>query len=184
MNAPQKNRARQLAQSLLIVGLFLSGGHALAETRVSLPDFSLRDIEQQTWHLADHAGQPKLLMFWATWCPHCKRLFPTIQTLHEQYQSHGLEVAAISVFDDGDTGAYASEYGLTMHVLNDGDAIATQLSIPGTPTVVVLNGQNDIVYGAVNPDPADPVLEQVIRGLLSEAQRSPNTHSTSIGEHR
>jgi len=162
MIAPDRKVNRHLLAAILGVSLLWSPS-ALIASNVSLPNFSLMDTQGKAWHLSEYDGQPKLIMFWATWCEHCKKLFPTIQSLHDRYGSTGLKVVAISVYDDGNTTEYRARYGLTMDVLNDGDALVEQLQIPGTPTVIVLDGQNQIVFGAVSPDPLDTKLERAIQ---------------------
>ena len=152
--------------ALVCVAVALPSVAAQPQGHVTIPDFTLTDNQDRSWQLADYHGQPKVFMFWATWCPHCKKLFPTIQSIHERYESAGLEVVAISVFCDGDTYAYAQRRGLTMDVLKRGDALAQSLNVPGTPTVIILNGDNQLVYGAVSPDPADTTIESVVQRLL------------------
>ena len=155
---------RVLAAGLISLGLLLTSV-AFGESE-SVADFELLDNNGTQWRLADYAGQPKIIMFWATWCPHCKKLFPTIQTLQEKYGDQGLKIVAVSAFDNGDTQAYAQEYGLTMDIVVGGDELAKQLGIPGTPTVLVLDGDNNIIHGEINPDPEDDTLEQASRYLL------------------
>lgn len=130
--------------------------------------FTLEDNSGSSWQLSDHPQQPKLLMFWATWCPPCKKLFPTIQSIHEQYAEKGLNVIAISVYDDGDTLEYAKSRNLTMTILKNGDHIAESLGVPGTPTVILLDGENNVRYGAVNPPPFDTELYNVLDALVLE----------------
>ncbi len=33
-----------------------------------------------------NAGKPAILDFWATWCPHCKRIAPTYEKIADQYE--------------------------------------------------------------------------------------------------
>ena len=102
-------------------------------------------------------------MFWATWCPYCKKLFPVIENLHKTYADQGLEVLAISIRDDGDTAAYARDNGLTMTILNEGDDLARSLGVKGTPTVMAVNANNEIVFAGVNPAP------EVMEAAIAEA---------------
>lgn len=44
--------------------------------------------------LAEHAGHPVLLFFWAHWCSDCKQEIPTIQKIQTSYGAKGLEVIA------------------------------------------------------------------------------------------
>lgn len=38
-----------------------------------------------------------LILFWASWCPHCKSLLSALKGVYEQFQDKGLEVVAISI---------------------------------------------------------------------------------------
>lgn len=165
----QKSLTRFAALFVVVCAVLSSPAvFANSASNVALPDFTLEANDGSAWRLFEQDG-PKVFMFWATWCPHCKKLFPTIQSIHERYESAGLTVVAISVFDDGDTRAYAAQRGLTMVVLKHGDALAEGLNVPGTPTVIVLNHDNKVVFGAVNPDPNDTSIELVVRRLLEIA---------------
>ena len=131
------------------------------------PDFTLHQNTGDTWRLSDYDGQPKLLMFWATWCPYCRRLFPAIQALHQQYADDGLTVVAISIRDDGDTLAYARKHGLTMDILVEGDALADRVGVPGTPMVLLLDRENRLVFATMNSDPNDPTLQNTVATTMA-----------------
>ena len=135
---------------LVIFATPMTQATAQASSTPAFPNFSLSELEGASWELAGQPSTPKLIMFWATWCPHCKEFFPTLQSWHEEHAPE-LSVVAISVFDTGDVSAYRNRYELSMTILVNGDNLAKRLNIPGTPTVVLLDEQNQIVYATVNP---------------------------------
>lgn len=49
------------------------------------PDFTLKTLSGETFHLSDLKGKKVVLNFWATWCPPCKIEMPHLQEYHEQY---------------------------------------------------------------------------------------------------
>lgn len=47
--------------------------------------------------LQQYAGKPVLLLFWASWCPSCKRELPHIKAAYEEYHQAGFDILAISL---------------------------------------------------------------------------------------
>ena len=70
-----------------IVGLSDSAG-SLATT--GRPEMRLSDID----------AAYTLILFWASWCPHCPTLLSAVQEVYDEYRDKGLEVLAISIDDD------------------------------------------------------------------------------------
>jgi len=125
------------------------------------PDFELMTLNGDSWRLADQGDRPKLIMFWATWCPYCKKIFPTVQEIHETYEPE-LEVAAISIRDKGDVQAYVDKRGLTMEILLNGDDVGNLYQVPGTPAILLLDGDNNVVFGTLDSDPENPELRNAV----------------------
>lgn len=170
-----------LVSSLVFIWAVSGINYATAESLSSrgvFPDGALQQYTSDVWKLSNYNHPPKLFTFWATWCPYCRRLFPSIQALHEQYAADGLTVVAISVRDDGDTLAYARKHGLTMDVLINGDPLVDQMGVPGTPVVVLLNGDNRVVFATPNSDPTDSTLRNAVhrrwQPMLNTGSPVPN----------
>lgn len=65
------------------------------------PDFSLPDLDGKTVRLSDFAGQVRIVDFWATWCPPCRKEIPHFQALHEKYGSRGLTLIGVALDETG-----------------------------------------------------------------------------------
>jgi len=61
------------------------------------PDFQLTDMNGKSVSLNELRGKAVLLNFWATWCPFCQAERPTLQQIHQEWQSKGLVVLTIDI---------------------------------------------------------------------------------------
>jgi thiol-disulfide isomerase/thioredoxin len=113
----------------------------------------------------DHLQRPAVLLFWATWCPYCKALMPHVQAVYSAAGKANLDVYAIDIKDDGDPVAELRERGQTFTLVRDGDAIADQYGIKGTPGLLLVDRSGTIVYRRVGGDAPDAV-EAALRERL------------------
>ncbi|MDD3875217.1 MAG: TlpA disulfide reductase family protein [Bacteroidales bacterium] len=61
------------------------------------PDFVITDLNNNTLHLNDITAEFTLVVFWASWCPHCTTVLPEIKTLYDNTDRSRFEVVAISL---------------------------------------------------------------------------------------
>jgi len=64
------------------------------------PDFTITDINNKTVKLQDVNAKYTLILFWASWCPHCAKVIPEIKKLYDETDRTKLEVIAISLDSD------------------------------------------------------------------------------------
>ena len=110
-----------------------------------------------------HLQRPAVLLFWATWCPYCKALMPYLQHVYDAAGKDKLDVYAIDFKDDGDPQAELRERGQTFTLVRDGDAIAEQYGVKGTPGLFLVDAKGDIVYqrsGGDAPEKVEAALRQ------------------------
>lgn len=101
-----------------------------------------------------HRTRPAILLFWATWCPYCEKLMPTLQTIYDAAGKNHLDVYAIDIKDDGDPVKTLNERKQTFTLIRDGDPIADLYHVKGTPGLFLVDAHGDIVYHADSSDPA------------------------------
>ena len=97
---------RTFAKSILGKSLFnlslvlaLVAGGAVASQKAA--SFSLPGVKS-TVNLANYRGKVVYVDFWASWCDPCRKSFPWMNKMQEQYKKYGFEVVAINLDEDKD----------------------------------------------------------------------------------
>lgn len=114
-----------------------------------VPNFEIKDVESE-WVKSDSISNDyKLILFWATWCPHCKEMIPQLKSWY-LYKNIDLEIIAICI--DTEVG----EWNRFVTVRNlpwinciephkwDGE-VATLYNLYATPTMFLLDKENRIL---------------------------------------
>ncbi|MEO6690161.1 MAG: TlpA disulfide reductase family protein [Dokdonella sp.] len=117
----------------------------------------------------DHLKRPAVLLFWATWCPYCKALMPHLQKVYDEAGKANLDVYAIDIKDDGDPVAELRERGQTFTLVRDGNLIAEQYGVKGTPSLLLVDAKGDIVYRRVGGDAPEKVEAQLREKLAAKS---------------
>jgi thiol-disulfide isomerase/thioredoxin len=140
-----------------------------AEQLQMMPEWELRNEAGEIVKSSDFEGKPVILHFWATWCPYCKKLQPSLQRIYDKYKDQGLELIAISIREDeGATPQAALEKrGYTFKTLILGDELAfNEFNVRGTPTTVFVDAKGQIIGVTGTSDPEDPNLEVAAKFLV------------------
>lgn len=64
------------------------------------PDLALSDAAGRKLRLSDLDGRVRVLHFWGSWCPHCRREMPEFQRLAKQLRKEKIAFALIQVRED------------------------------------------------------------------------------------
>ena len=70
------------------------------DARPVAPNFALPDLKNNTVKLSAYDGQIRIVDFWATWCPPCRKEIPHFQALHEKYGDQGLKVIGVALGEE------------------------------------------------------------------------------------
>tara|TARA_R110002095_G_scaffold49191_3_gene43467 strand:- start:2799 stop:3314 length:516 start_codon:yes stop_codon:yes gene_type:complete len=99
-------------------------------------------------YYVDSEDKVSVIIFWATWCPYCITLMPHLEDIYRQYRNKDVKFYAIDVYEDGviDPIEYFDKKGFTYTMLMDGDEVATQYGVRGTPAVYVVGKDKKVVY--------------------------------------
>ncbi len=80
---------------------------------------------------------PKLYDFWATWCPPCKQLKPTIEALEKEYEGK-IEIKSIDT--------------------DQNKELAQKFNVPAIPTLVFLDAKGNELSRIVGLTPRDTIV--------------------------
>lgn len=97
-------------------------------------------------------NKPVMIYFWATWCPACQFVSPTIDWMSGKFEV--LSVATSS----GDTrrlNGYMKQQGYSFRVINDQNGhISRQWGIRATPSIVIIsNGEIKTITTGISTPP-------------------------------
>ncbi|MCD6346031.1 MAG: redoxin domain-containing protein [Bacteroidales bacterium] len=117
--------------------------------------------------LSDIKAPYVMILFWASWCPHCNEMLPEIKRIYQQYKNRGFEIVAISIDKDKKEYKRALEKGnygwINYSELKGWDcSIAYDYGIRATPTMILLDQERKIIAKPRNPK----LLRSVLSGLL------------------
>jgi thiol-disulfide isomerase/thioredoxin len=163
-----------MIRTLVFAFLLLFSFHLFAQEQVALtsaPDWQLVTEAGEQINSTDFAGKPLIIHFWATWCPYCKKLQPGLDRLYKSYQADGLQLIAVSFWEDEGATPQAEliERGMSFKTVVNGDQVARNLfAVKGTPTTVFIDKNGRIVASTRISDPEDPRLETLVKLLLEK----------------
>lgn len=130
-------------------------------------DWFLTNLAGEKVQLSQFQGQPVLLVFWATWCPYCKKLLPGIEQLNVKYADKGLKILAVNIKEVWQPKTYWRNHEYTFDALLAGDEIAEMYGVFGTPGLVFIAPSGNVLKVAQFSDPNHPYLEKFAQHFLS-----------------
>ncbi|MEW6981634.1 TlpA family protein disulfide reductase [Colwelliaceae bacterium 6471] len=132
------------------------------------PSFTLHNEKGEQVSLKDYQGKPLIIHFWATWCPYCKKLQPGLNKLYQQYHSQGLNLLAISLWEDDGAQPQAEliKRGMSFKTAVNGEKISELYQVRSTPTTLFISKEGKIIWRTDISDPNSPLLEKAVQALL------------------
>ncbi|WDE02676.1 TlpA family protein disulfide reductase [Thalassomonas actiniarum] len=133
----------------------------------SAADFTISEIGGSEFQLSDFKGkQAVYLIFWATWCPNCKREIPKLKEIHANYSGDIKMLAINTSINDSlkKVKRYINKHALTYPVAYDTERKVTKLyGVMGTPTQLVIDINGVIQYRSAEvPDDLAEHLERLL----------------------
>ncbi|MDI9605214.1 MAG: TlpA disulfide reductase family protein [Bacteroidota bacterium] len=114
------------------------------------PDFELPDLDGRLHRLMDIDAKIIVLDFWASWCGPCRKENPNMRNLYHDFKAQGLEIVSISLDEDKESWrkAVAADKMNWLQLIaeeNWQSEVAKNYNVSGIPTIIVLNGNKQII---------------------------------------
>lgn len=128
------------------------------------PEIHFTTIAEKEYTLSKSKTENTLVLFWASWCPHCKQMLPELKKIFQQLPSGKLEIVAISIDTDHKEYNKALKEG-NFPWLNycdyDGwdSKIVTDLDVFATPTMFLLDKSKTILSKPINLEELKQALD-------------------------
>lgn len=141
--------------------------------RIAAPDMALKNLDGEMVDIAKLRGKVIVVNFWATWCPPCRREFPSMERLRLKLAGKPLVILAVNEGENVETieqFTYSLDLPPTFPILLDpeGDAMAFW-PVRGLPTTFIVDKRGRIAYRAIGGREFDhPEIVRLIDRLLSE----------------
>jgi len=114
--------------------------------------------------LADYAGRPVVLTFWASWCISCRSEFPRLRSLVQSHRGDDLAVVGITYRDlVSDARGFAKDYkaNFTLAKGGDGDPVAKDYGIRAIPQLYFI-GRDGVIRQRMFGAPSRAAMETAV----------------------
>lgn len=131
------------------------------------PALRLTDADDRWVDLRQYRGRVVLVNFWATWCPPCRKEFPSLGRVRKLFKPSEFEVLAVNVGEDPET-VFSFAGAPAFPILFDRDSQAMAgWPVPGLPTTFLVDRRGRLVAKAVGGrEFDDPAIVASIKQLL------------------
>ncbi|MGM0572682.1 MAG: TlpA family protein disulfide reductase, partial [Bacteroidota bacterium] len=136
------------------------------------PDFTMTDIDGNTFSLSDYRGKVVYLKFWASWCPPCMRQVPHAAELKERMAGED-DLVFMYVSIDVNPEAWRNtveSHGISgVHARTPGRerGVPALYNVRWIPTFYII-GRDGNIFDHRPPVPADEDVDEVLREALHE----------------
>jgi thiol-disulfide isomerase/thioredoxin len=119
-------------------------------------------------NVADLKGKAVMVVFWATWCPHCRKAMPDIEAKYNKYKDDGLVVVGLTRNSRGQTTdkvrEYLSENGYTIPIAIDPGSTSRNYGVSGIPAAAMIGKDGTVIFRNHPAQITDEVIEEALKG--------------------
>ncbi len=146
------------------------------DSGIRAPGFTLPDLNGNQVSVASPAGSAAIVVFWTTWCPHCRREFPSLETLWKAKRDQGFRVIGVNLSEPEDrVAAYVADMKITFPIVIDTSGeVARTYGVHFTPTHFLVERSGRVRAGGLGrKDWSSPQAHALVQVLLDAS--APNT---------
>ena len=147
---------------------FTPNDEGLLETGTQAPDFTAETVDGGDIALGGGDYDATMLVFFASWCPHCQEEAPIISEMEEEYGNLRVIMAGIDN-TQGDNPQevrdFMDEYDISSPAVYE-PSLGVEYQVSGYPTVYFIDGNGEIVAANSGEAPRG-VYEDWAEGALS-----------------
>ena len=160
--------------ALFAFGLQPRDARDIASPRINktLPEFEAPLLERyqdrygETLHLADYAGQPLVVNFWASWCPPCRREAPRMEAAWRKYQDRVMFIGVNFQDKAEDAEGFLSQHPKSYPSVSDPrGSIGIDWGVFGLPETYFIRADGTLSFKQSGETGAE-MLEAQIEALL------------------
>jgi thiol-disulfide isomerase/thioredoxin len=128
------------------------------------PAFTAETVGGGRVSVGEDEAEATMLVFFATWCPHCQAEAPVMSELESQYEVLQMVMVGIDGEDNPQkVQQFVEEYDFESPAVYD-PALGPEYEVSGYPTTYVLDGENRVVGAHSGEAP-----REVYEGWIEEA---------------
>jgi thiol-disulfide isomerase/thioredoxin len=155
----------------LFIAIFQIQVQAAAETiknpvKIKAPNWSLRDIENNSNTLSANKGKVVVLNFWGTFCTPCLKEIPDLVAIQQHYAGRVAVIgAAMDKNSDAKVKRFAKKYSINYPVFMAPGSLLNDYNVMFAPVTFIIDKEGFIVFkqaGAANRE----AIERLIAPML------------------
>ena len=134
------------------------------------PDFRIPRFDGGEFVLSEHAGDPIVINFWASWCPPCRVEALLLERIWQRDRQRGLLLVGVNIQDpDENARTFLKEFGITYPNASDANgAVTVDYGVIGLPVTFFVNRAGIVArrwVGAIDEDTITLWVDQLIEGV-------------------
>lgn len=136
-----------------------------------LPAFSLPDLSGKQRDSEEWKDTIRIINFWGSWCPPCRKEIPEFIALQREYAAKGVVVIGIAIDDSQAVAAFSAETKINYPLLiapDEGIALSQQLGndVNAVPFTVIVDRQGKIIHrhpGAISKEQILAIISPLLQ---------------------